>query len=280
MKQTDCNRSLDTSEKLRSQKNTQRQKTQIRQKVCAIKHIGDEERITISPVKRIRPRSIDMAEYVEKHGWAVLWKPSGLWYAIGTEWINWCKIAMPHWLEDQNVFRLKIHTDKILFVDTPEKLEAFDQKYKVYRGEDALRLEIIDWLAIAEEYHGVEIAPYFRRHRLDFFWYHGWDVASGCIWNKRAIARIEKMGKLRKQPSKLTIDHYGKIHEMVQDKQSARKIANHTGFSVSTVYRIIKRLRCNSEYSNIEPVSMLEIEYEKTEMNNDGNDRRTKEEIL
>jgi hypothetical protein len=41
-----------------------------------------------------------------------------------------------------------------------------------------------EWDALFEEYDGIEIAPYQWHFRLapDFFWYYGWDCASGCVW--------------------------------------------------------------------------------------------------
>lgn len=186
-----------------------------------------------------------MIQYVKKHGCAVLWKPKGLWYALGTGWIDWCISEMPQWLHNTNAFRLKIHADKILFINTLKKLEAFDKKY---RQKGKYGIERINWLAIAKKYHGVEIAPHFwkRRYDFNFMWYSGWDVASGCIWNKDAIIRIEKIGKLRKQPYRLTNNDCDKIYKMIQAKTSLSKIALKMGVSVSTIYRINKELSTNT----------------------------------
>lgn len=119
-------------------------------------------------------------------------KPNGLWYAIGSEWIDWVRGEMPHW-EGENAFVVDIDESKILKIDTFEKLLAFDKEYglKVMKG---LKLTGINWSEVAKRYGGIEIAPYIYKGRFEINWYYGWDVASGCIWGDgviKSITRIE-----------------------------------------------------------------------------------------
>jgi hypothetical protein len=45
----------------------------------------------------------------------------------------------------------------------------------------------INWPKVAQDYSGIEICPYQWKFRLNYMWYYGWDVASGCIWNQNAL---------------------------------------------------------------------------------------------
>jgi len=51
----------------------------------------------------------------------------------------------------------------------------------------------IDWGRVAEDYSGIEIAPYLYEARMKHMWYYGWDVASGCIWGKGVVKNITKI---------------------------------------------------------------------------------------
>ena len=50
----------------------------------------------------------------------------------------------------------------------------------------------IDWNRVAKKYQGIIITPYIWERRLTTTctWYYGWDVASGCIWDNKAIKEI------------------------------------------------------------------------------------------
>ena len=53
----------------------------------------------------------------------------------------------------------------------------------------ASRVKYPDWKLIAQEFDGIEIAPYQWEIRMDynFFWYYGWDCASGCLWRPKNL---------------------------------------------------------------------------------------------
>ena len=49
----------------------------------------------------------------------------------------------------------------------------------------------INWKKVQNDgFNGIEICPYLFDKRMDAQWYYGWDVASGCIWNKSGIADV------------------------------------------------------------------------------------------
>lgn len=118
-------------------------------------------------------------------------KPHGLWYSCGNEWVEWARTEMPHKIGAYN-YRLTLRTPSVLILNTEAKVLAFEKQYG-RRGGDA-----IDWAAVSRTYAGVEICPYQWNLRMSsHFWYYGWDVASGCIWRKGAVAKVELIGAKR-----------------------------------------------------------------------------------
>ena len=112
-------------------------------------------------------------------------KPQGLWYGIGTSWLDWVRSEMPEW-EDDHVFKIDVDKSKMLMIHTLEDLYSFNESFAGFDG-------LIFWKLVANEYSGIEISPYMQEARYDMMWYYSWDVASGCIWSKDAITNIEKI---------------------------------------------------------------------------------------
>lgn len=122
------------------------------------------------------------------------YKPEGLWYACGDEWIEWTKSEMPEWLKEYKyLYEISI-TDRVLKIDTPEKFKAFEEEY-VDNGPNADKFSNwIDWARVAKDYDGIEICPYRDKFRMKSDWYYTWDVASGCIWSPGGIKDIKLIG--------------------------------------------------------------------------------------
>jgi hypothetical protein len=119
-------------------------------------------------------------------------KPKGLWYGIGTSWIDWVRSEMPHW-EKNNIFLIEIDDSKIIKISNEDELLSFNEKYKSEIVNNPLSL--IDWKRVSKDYKGIEITPYLYKMRFDrrVFWYYGWDIASGCIWGDGVIKDIVKL---------------------------------------------------------------------------------------
>lgn len=132
-------------------------------------------------------------------------KPKGLWYGIGTSWLDWCQYEMPHWVPPlKHIYRLDIDPEKILVIDSAVKFAAFQEEYRCappWAGKIAMyrssRIEWIAWERVATRYSGIEIAPYQWDYRLDSFWYYGWDVASGCVWHSDAVHGWERLNRYK-----------------------------------------------------------------------------------
>jgi hypothetical protein len=113
-------------------------------------------------------------------------KPLGLWYEVDGDWRRWIEGEQFRLEAYTFAHRLELGAERMLFVRGSRELEAFNAEYEArelsVRGTLNWR---IDWPRVAEEYDGIEIAPYVWSHRLDYLWYYGWDCASGCIWRPR-----------------------------------------------------------------------------------------------
>jgi len=123
-------------------------------------------------------------------------KPHGLWYACGHEWIQWCKKENFEIGDLENKFILDIDFNKILILDSVDKMILFNKQYGIRDVQQREYWAVpneIDWNEVSKNYQGIEICPYQWGLRNKFLWYYGWDVASGCIWNKQAIKNIIKL---------------------------------------------------------------------------------------
>lgn len=126
-------------------------------------------------------------------------KPQGLWVSVrgDDDWLSWCRS------EDFGLDRLKIVQEiflsdnaDICWMTTRQSVKDFHERYaEPFVLGSKMDFICIDWRKVAEKYDGIIIAPYRWEFRLDgeiSKWYYGFDCASGCIWNPRAIAEISK----------------------------------------------------------------------------------------
>lgn len=117
------------------------------------------------------------------------YKPHGLWYSVDSEWWDWCTGESFDAIESKRAFRLDLDTSDFLVISTLAAIDQFTEEYAtvpLYPGAD---MKQVDWVRVAAKYKGMEIAPYLhaRRFDVDFMWYYGWDVASGCLWDYSAF---------------------------------------------------------------------------------------------
>ena len=119
-------------------------------------------------------------------------KPSGLWYSFGSAWSDFAKDApglLEKYQESEYVYEIlgvqtttldKPDPNKVLVLRTREEAKAFVEKYDIKRVS---RYVFAPWHQIARDFGGIEIPDY---DALDFY-FGGWDVISGCVWNLKAI---------------------------------------------------------------------------------------------
>ena len=161
-----------------------------------------------------KPRRLHMSPYktfslkkVKDHEQKIEMKPIGLWYGLGDSWIQWCMSEMSGWLSPY-IYELVLDEDKIIKVSNIAEFDKFEDEHQGIREELKFLMDRmpdlhlgngnrnrrffdqIDYPKIAQSYGGVEIAPYIWSKRLESMWYYGWDCASGCIWNRKAIKEL------------------------------------------------------------------------------------------
>ena len=136
------------------------------------------------PIERVRA----------KRKQSIGWKPTGLWYSCGTAWKDWSD-AEDFGAATDYVYELEVNLSNILVISSEKQLDAFTEKYgmpdpnfsKLVSSRSNSFNYSIDWPRVAKEFQGIEICPYVASRRLQYMWYYGWDVASGCIWRPAAI---------------------------------------------------------------------------------------------
>lgn len=133
---------------------------------------NDKKRIHMSQ----KPMTLEQKKYTQKKGP----KPWGFWYAIGQEWVEWVKFEMPQWHGQYN-YDVNLGSANLLIIENSCELENFHKEYA--SGE----FSSVNWSSVAEKYDGIEIDPYQWKYRHQYFWYYGWDVASGCVWNLEKV---------------------------------------------------------------------------------------------
>lgn len=139
-------------------------------------------------------------------------KPTGLWYSLGNEWIDWCEGNMCGWVKPK-IIEIEIDLSKMLIIETIDDVENCIKKYskELYSGSHLFN---IDWEEMSCHYTGIEIRNYhslkwgrmnfFSRkkftHKIDFkiddLWLSAWDVSSGCIWDL-SIIKSHKLYSLK-----------------------------------------------------------------------------------
>jgi hypothetical protein len=133
-------------------------------------------------------------------------KPVGLWYACGLEWIDWLEYEMPHWLDEVthlyeviprysstnlSNFSWGVPGRGVLRLQTPEEVEMFDNLFGLSAGWR------VAWPAVGHIWDGIEICPNQSYNlSVNLNWYETWDVASGCIWRPSGASDIRLVAKL------------------------------------------------------------------------------------
>ena len=130
-----------------------------------------------------------------------LFKPIGLWISLGSEWKEFCDEEgfSTCNMNKLKTYEVEIKMDKIRVIDTYEKLEEFEEEYKIYM--DDIKRYLIDWVKVGQKYNGILFNNYYeiksKIMRSDKFnkylWYYAIDVNSGCIWNPESIKSFKKI---------------------------------------------------------------------------------------
>ena len=132
-------------------------------------------------------------------------KPAGLWYECqdgsGDTWEEFCTTGFSKGYQYDSTYNIILNDYNILFIPDIHHFEKFAKMYSVNHTADPDGAKgfdkMIDWPNVAKHYAGIEICPYLwaKRDDDDSFWYYGWDVASGCVWDQSGIKELIKSGE-------------------------------------------------------------------------------------
>lgn len=132
-------------------------------------------------------------------------KPNGLWYECqdgsSSTWKEFCEFGLSSgYSKYDSTYNVVLNDYNVLFIPDEHHFEKFYEMYSVNHQADPDGTKgfdkVIDWPKVAEHYAGIEICPYLSSKRMDddSFWYYGWDVASGCIWDPSGVKEIIQAG--------------------------------------------------------------------------------------
>lgn len=117
-------------------------------------------------------------------------KPTGLWVSDEDDygWSHWCaaEAFRPEDLKYEHLVELT-WDNNILFITNSDQLDTFHNSFKAYIGDWEHEARWCNWEAVYSKWQGIIITPYLWERRMDYMWYYGWDCASGCIWDLKAI---------------------------------------------------------------------------------------------
>lgn len=132
-------------------------------------------------------------------------KPGGFWYGVNLDWIRW---LMDQGYEDDSswmhpfLYEIEIDESRVLKIATQQEFADLNRDYD--QRADWIgygKHHVLDWVRLKQGFAGLEISPY--RHEvmgsLDCFWYHGWDCASGVVWDVSAITGLRLIADSQEQ---------------------------------------------------------------------------------
>ena len=160
------------------------------------KVVNEVSKETYLRIKRLYPKSrLIMSHepeinFREKPNQELEFKPNGLWYGIGTAWIDYTRDTFPH-REQEHMFKIDVDESQMKIIRTLEDMEEFENEYGVKPPNSYYTY--IDYVRVAQDYGGIEIAPYLWVAYGKHLWYSSWDLASGCIWKKGVIKNITRI---------------------------------------------------------------------------------------
>lgn len=148
--------------------------------------LRERDRIVVWPEPLDRRLLAKIGEYREDRD--ATFKPTGLWYAFGWEWVEWCRAEDFAVERIQHAYRVTLDGRRVLSLRSQDEVRKFAERYRALGSRS-----FIDWTKLRGDYAAVEIPSYFWDLRFSMTWYYAWDVASGCVWDPSVILDLEKI---------------------------------------------------------------------------------------
>jgi len=165
--------------------------------------IKPDDKIIFSNDEKIDFEPIILAEF---KSYGTGFKPLGLWYGIGSEWLDHVnRVKMDR--KYTTIHKIKT-TDKVLKLNGKDDIIKFTEKYGKIKEEMSVgvldkSVRKISWYNVAKSYSGIEIKHpsiyTFKQYTINgvdgvyLTWLMGWDISSGCIWFGDGIESIERI---------------------------------------------------------------------------------------
>ena len=111
-----------------------------------------------------------------------------------SEWVEWCKSEMSHWLSKKGILYRVSPAAKVLNMDTDEAAYEIAKKYGVEPPEDRFDFSWIrrfPWNKIRVEYDAVHHIPTASRMRNVFM--SSWDVESTVWFTKEKLIKVARV---------------------------------------------------------------------------------------
>lgn len=162
--------------------------------------ISDDDKIYVfSPNKRlnkIRTCNQGLADF----------KPQGLWYSYGAEWIRFLHHEYIEYSEDwayerinyyKTLFEINLNfKSKLLKLKTKNDAINFTKTYGVVvpSRHRYIYNHLINWNKVAKEYDGIDSV--FKGWSYDFYWLATWDINGGCLFNNKCVESVKTVFKV------------------------------------------------------------------------------------
>ena len=134
-------------------------------------------------------------------------KPRGFWYDVDLDWLRWLEgeeyFNDSRWMRPY-LYEVFIDESAYLKIRDVTELDVFHEQYSKPLLPGMVVMKEINWDLVAEQYSGVEIAPYLWERRLytGFTWYYAWDCASGVVWRPDALKDIRLLTRTKRKTIK------------------------------------------------------------------------------
>jgi hypothetical protein len=139
-------------------------------------------------------------------------KPKGLWFAQGDEWLQHMKKTHIKMTKYNYLYELELDVKQLIMITNLKDLHDFSKRYCVKGDKNCFS---INWHKVGQNTNkaGIIISPNliaiirkYKEDTLEYFegmqWYLTWDIASGVIWNTKAVKAFTLIYK--KEPGRFT----------------------------------------------------------------------------
>jgi len=139
---------------------------------------------------------LDFSVKYQQVGHETSFKPTGLWYSLDNEWVEWCESNMPEWVKP-NHHILHLEESRLCVINSLNSLSEFEDEFLI-RENSHFEFWFVDWEKVTKKFSGIEIRNYYKMKASSSFseyrkrmWFHGLDVNGGCIWDLSCVKGSE-----------------------------------------------------------------------------------------